>query len=157
MQAPQLNETSLQNARRILNGMIESAVKEFDNVDIKCQEFKARNRETFEQINADLAIFSSDLAELGEQRAEHTEGSAEMDRQRAKTEGEIEETELAFKKENLRDEAEMTVRSNDLAVFDFILQLSSCEQSPQNCSTSLLLQQGSAGNICKRKLSVCNT
>merc|ERR1719188_366721 len=76
-----LQEPSLQKARRILNNMVKDAVKEMDDLSIECHEFANRNRETYTQVRSDLAFFGSELSRLDSERVEHVEGIQESYRE----------------------------------------------------------------------------
>merc|ERR1719183_2506207 len=66
----QFDEESLQKARAILNGMMEDAWKELDDVIFECKEFQERNRGTYGQVVTDIARLGSQLAKLGDKRVE---------------------------------------------------------------------------------------
>eukprot|EP00418_Pyrodinium_bahamense_P055842 CAMPEP_0179184280 /NCGR_PEP_ID=MMETSP0796-20121207/91356_1 /TAXON_ID=73915 /ORGANISM="Pyrodinium bahamense, Strain pbaha01" /LENGTH=253 /DNA_ID=CAMNT_0020888201 /DNA_START=23 /DNA_END=781 /DNA_ORIENTATION=+ len=75
-----LDEDSLQKARKILNSMIEGAWKDLDAVLIECKEFKERNRETHSQVSTDLARLGSQIADLERKKLKASEGIAAQDR-----------------------------------------------------------------------------
>merc|ERR1719387_2642927 len=125
----QFDEESLQKARNILNNMIFQAWKELDDVVFECKEFQDRNRGTYEQVVGDLARLGSQLAILGDRRVESSEGIMEQDRLRKEAESSIQITTQEFEQVRLVNEAEMTIRRNDLAVFDMILMMTQCADS----------------------------
>merc|ERR1719337_571870 len=115
------DENSLQKARVILNDMIFTAWKELDDVIFECKEFQERNRGTYEQVVGDIARLGSQLAQLGDRRVEASEGIMEQDRLRKEAEADVDKTTTQFEATKLVNDREMTIRRNDLAVFDMIL------------------------------------
>merc|ERR1719473_90198 len=61
-QDPEFSEESLQKARKILNGMIETAQVELDAKTIECVEFRNRNRGQLEQVVADIARLTAQIS-----------------------------------------------------------------------------------------------
>mmetsp|Transcript_26061 Transcript_26061/g.82395 ORF Transcript_26061/g.82395 Transcript_26061/m.82395 type:complete len:1002 (-) Transcript_26061:73-3078(-) len=144
-----LDEDSLQKARGILNNMVFEAWGELDNVIFEYKEFEEMNRGTYEQVMTDISNLGSDLAGLGGERTEATEGISKDDDNRKETEGILSNENEQYAKEEFEDSTELTIRKNDLVVFDFILQLTACKEpaflqfdgraadpGPQICNTS---------------------
>jgi len=125
--AGQLDEDSMQKARRILNNMMLGAWGELDDVVFECKEFQERNRGTYEQVVADLARLGSQLSRLGELRVSSQQGIFDKDRERKDAEERLDKETRDFEKTNFENQREMTIRKNDLAVFDFILQAAACK------------------------------
>jgi hypothetical protein len=138
------DEESLQKARRILNDMIFTAWKELDDVIFECKEFQERNRGTYEQVVGDIARLGSQLAMLGDRRVEASEGIMEQDRLRKEAESAIDKTTTQFEATKLVNDREMTIRRNDLAVFDMILMMTQCPESSAAAAASSFVQLGSA-------------
>jgi len=132
------DEASLQKARVILNDMLLKGWQELDDVMFECMGFRQRNRGTYLQVVADLARLGSQVARLGELKVKGTEGIAEMDHQRKVEEETLRKQTEEFKTRRLENQQEMTERKNDLAVFDFILNLTSC--SSANGGVASLMQ-----------------
>jgi uncharacterized protein YegL len=143
------DEESLQKARRILNDMIVQAWKELDDVIFECKEFEERNRGTYEQVVGDLARLGAQLSSLGKLRVESSEGIMEQDRLRKEAETRIDLETQQFTQKRLVDDAEMTIRKNDLAVFDMILMMTRC---PDSSAASLLQSNSTTG-----KFKVCSS
>jgi hypothetical protein len=118
----------MQKARKILNNMMLSAWGELDDVVFECKEFQERNRGTFEQVVADLARLGSQLSRLGELRVTSQQGIFDKDRERKDAEERLEKETRQFEITNFENQREMTIRKNDLAVFDFILKASACKE-----------------------------
>ena len=67
-QSQGFGEESLQKARRILNGMIESAWLDLDAAIIDCRTFSLRNRKTYAQVVTDLNRLGAQVADLERKR-----------------------------------------------------------------------------------------
>jgi hypothetical protein len=149
----QFDEDSLQKAREILNDMMISAWKELDDIIFECKEFQERNRGTYEQVVGDIARLGSQLAILGDVRVDASEGIMEADRLRKEAVEAIASTTHGFKQTYAVNDAEMTIRRNDLAVFDMILMMTQCPED------AALVQVGvnHTSNVSKSKnlLKVC--
>merc|ERR1719195_1581106 len=124
----QLDEDSMQKARKILNNMMLAAWGELDDVVFECKEFEERNRGTYEQVVADLARLGSQLSRLGELRVSSQQGIFDKDRERKDAEERLEKETRQFEMTNFENQREMTIRKNDLAVFDFILKATACKE-----------------------------
>jgi hypothetical protein len=123
------DESSLEKARKILNGMVEGSQKELDKVILECKEYEERNRGTFAQVTTDLARLGSQISDLSRQRVDANEAINAQDATRLSVEGELQKAELDFTTTRLANEAELQIRSNDLAVFNFILEMVRCKES----------------------------
>ena len=123
----QFDEASMQKARKILNNMMLHAWGELDDVVFECKEFQERNRGTYEQVVADLARLGSQLSRLGELRVSSQQGIFDKDRERKDAEERLNKLTTEFEKTLFENQREMTIRKNDLAVFDFILQATACK------------------------------
>mmetsp|Transcript_130844 Transcript_130844/g.317830 ORF Transcript_130844/g.317830 Transcript_130844/m.317830 type:complete len:996 (-) Transcript_130844:110-3097(-) len=146
-----LEEDSMQKARGILNNMMSDAMLELDDVVFECKEFHERNRGTYEQVVNDLARLGSQLGGLAEKRVGAAQGIASYDAQRKLVEGSMETTTQQFTATKYEDSAELTRRKNDLAVFDFILNLTACQDGAE------LLQVGQGKPKVSNKVSLCST
>merc|ERR1719297_207441 len=122
-----LDEDSMQKARKILNAMMLAAWGELDDVVFECKEFEERNRGTYEQVVADLARLGSQLSRLGELRVSSQQGIFDKDRERKDAEERLDKVTVSFEATQFENQREMTIRKNDLAVFDFILQAAACK------------------------------
>merc|ERR1740138_348091 len=131
------DEESLQKARSILNDMIFTAWKELDDVIFECKEFQERNRGTYEQVIGDLARLGSQIATLNTRRVESSEGIMEQDRLRKEVEAQMDKETQQYEAKRLVDDQEMTIRRNDLAVFDMILMMTKCPDSVLNSFVQL--------------------
>merc|ERR1719262_1665743 len=145
--AGQLDEDSMQKARKILNNMMLHAWSELDDVVFECKEFQERNRGTYEQVVADLSRLGSQLSRLGELRVSSQQGIFDKDRERKDAEERLDKENEQFEKVYFENQREMTIRKNDLAVFDFILQASACKDGSfiQTSKPNMQICQTTAG------------
>jgi hypothetical protein len=125
----EFDEASLGKARRILNGMVEGSQKDLDSIMIECKEFEERNRGTFGQVVTDLARLGASIADLSRKRVAANEDINSLDATRRTSEDELQKATLDFTTQRLANEAELTIRTNDLAVFNFILEIVRCQES----------------------------
>jgi hypothetical protein len=125
--AAALDEASMQKARKILNNMIYGAWLELDDVVFECKEFQDRNRGTYEQVVADLARLGSQLAKLGEKQVGANQGIAAADAARKNADTRMDVIKSDFTSTRFENAREISIRKNDLAVFDFILNATACK------------------------------
>jgi len=121
------DEDSMQKARKILNGMMLQAWGELDDVIFECKEFQERNRGMYEQVVTDLARLGSQLSRLNELRVVSEQGIQDRDAAMKRAEDKLNDIKMEYKKISFENGREMTIRRNDLAVFDFILQATACK------------------------------
>merc|ERR1712008_396760 len=145
--ANRLDEDSMQKARKILNNMMLTAWGELDDVVFECKEFQERNRGSYEQVVADLARLGSQLSRLGELRVSSQQGIFDKDRERKDAEERLDKVTVSFEATLFENQREMTIRKNDLAVFDFILQASACKDGSfiQTSKPDMQICQTTAG------------
>jgi hypothetical protein len=123
------DEESIQKARAILNDMMYKGWLELDDLIFEYKNFVERNREPYKLVVKDIEWLGSHLADLDSRRVDAANGIAEQDDNRK----EVQEEMMAKRREYLQvrtqNQAEMDIRKNDLAVFDFILELTKCPDS----------------------------
>merc|ERR1740123_1705849 len=110
----QLDEDSMQKARKILNNMMLHAWGELDDVIFECKEFQERNRGTYEQVVADLARLGSQLSRLGELRVSSNQGIFDKDGERRDAEERLDKVTVSFEKINFENQREMSIRKMTL-------------------------------------------
>merc|ERR1719409_2185911 len=133
------DEASLAKALKYLNQMMVDAWKELDEKVIECKEFEDRNRGTFEQVMTDIARLAEQIADLERMRAMSVENIATKEQELIDTTAMLKKVTTDYMKTFLENKMEMTIRQNDLAVFQFMLKLVKCktgvlvqlDQSPQ--------------------------
>lgn len=121
------SEASLAKARKILNGMIEEAQVSLDLKTIECKTFQNRNRGQLEQVNNDISRLGEQLANLERLIAEANSGGKSVDADIEKLEEKLGEEQMAYETQLAADEKEMQMRKDDLAVAQFILMFTICE------------------------------
>jgi len=121
------SEKSLAKARKILNGMVEEAQNRLDEKDIECKEFENRNRKAW-------AATRKDQARLAEQITGHIGVINKCEQGIQMCSEMIDEVKDTMQKEfemymkiHKADAAEMTLRMDDLAVAQFILSFTICD------------------------------
>lgn len=126
----EFSEESLAKARRILNGMVEDAQTRLDLKTIECHNFRDRNRANFEQVVADQARLGSQLAELGGLIQNANAGIKDMADKMEVVEESKAAAQKAYDDTKAEDDIEMAKRRDDLAVAEFILKFTVCEDKP---------------------------
>jgi len=150
---PKFNESSLQKARGILNGMVDGSNADLDAAIIKCKEFEERNRETFSQVTKDLARLGSTIANLERKKVGASQGIVDSAKRHTEVAAELQKETQAYTKTHNENMAKLTVRRNDLAVFDFILAMVKCKGDDAASKPALL---GMDKDL-HRELRVCSS
>jgi len=117
-----LDEASLTKARNFLNGLVEAAYKELDDKIIEAKEFEAQNRGTWQQVVADMSRLGQQIADHIRRAAEATACIAEMGRQIDAVKQQRTDAYAAYLKVYNVNYADMTIKQNDLDVFDFLIK-----------------------------------
>lgn len=124
-----LDNDSVKKAIKILNGMIDNAVGEIDEVTIRCKAFHRRSTKLQEAIKTDLTRLGAEMADADREKASSneciTQNKADIDG--VKTQQTDERN--AYMKQYKIDSDEMRMRANDLAVADFIMKLTRCKHA----------------------------
>merc|ERR1719235_406803 len=125
--AQPFSEKSLAKARKILNGMVEEAQNRLDEKEIECKEFENRNRKAW-------VATRKDQARLAEQITGHIGVINKCEQGIQMCSEMIDEVKDTMQKEfemymkiHKADAAEMTLRMDDLAVAQFILSFTICD------------------------------
>jgi hypothetical protein len=121
---------------------------------IECKEFEERNRGTFAQVMTDLARLGAMIADLSRKRVDANEAINSLDATRLSVEDELQKATLDFTTERLANEAELTIRTNDLAVFNFILEIVRCQGSSALVQTNSSVKMLSGETV--QPLKVCS-
>lgn len=139
------SEASLDKARTVLNGMVETAWKEMDDKIIECKEYEEQNRGTFDQVVTDISRLVEQISDFQRLETEAIDGVSQMEAEILDVEAELAKESKVYKEIFAANNAEMTIRQNDLDVFTFILQFTQCADA-----TSLLQHNGhSKTRICE--------
>jgi len=124
---PVFAEDSLQKARKTLNKLIEKSWEELDEKKINCWEYHDKNRRTFDQTNTDIARLAQQIADLEKLKSETIEMINVKEREILSTTGRLKKEMAQCLKIKMENERDMTIRKNDLAVFQFMMQLTKCK------------------------------
>merc|ERR1719327_1735715 len=144
------DEASLQKARKYLNQMMIDAWKELDEKVIECKEFEDKNRGSFEQVMTDIARLAEQIADMQRVISETVEYISTTDLEILAVQSKLKEETTTYLRIYYQNKQEMTIRKNDLAVFQFMLTLTKCKSG-----AAALAQLGSQGE--KRTVNMCNT
>lgn len=142
----QPDENTLGQARGILNGMVESSVAELDAKIIECKEFEERNRETSDQVKTDIARIGEDIADLERLSTEANQGISSKITEIEVVKGIYNKGVMEYERVHMNDQAEMTVRQNDLSVAEFVMKLTQCPDM-QGGASSLMQAPSVSSNI----------
>merc|ERR1719515_355059 len=140
-------EASLAKARKVLNELVEKAWKELDDKIIECKEFEEKNRGTYDQVVTDIARIGEDIADFIKAKGDAQECINVKELEIIQLTATLKiETEV-YMKNLLEDQREMKIRKADLAVFQFMMQLTKCPSS----SSFVQLDKNGKAMICQTK------
>merc|ERR1719473_990587 len=134
------SEDSLAKALKVLNQMIEKAWVELDDKLIECKEWEDKNRGTFDQVTTDISRIAEHIADLMRIRAEATEMIAQKEVEILQVLALLKRETDAYMKIYFENKREMTIRKNDMAVFQFMMMFTKCKAG----GASALLQADKA-------------
>merc|ERR1719235_975962 len=141
------DEDSLAKARKYLNEMMEAAWEELDNKVIECKEFEDRNRGQFEQIMTDIARLGQQIADLQRVISETVEFINTKDLEIISVQATLKKETSIYLQIYYQNKHDMTIKKNDLAVFQFMLTLTKCKSAA--ALTQLTSHQNtSSANMC---------
>mmetsp|Transcript_64938 Transcript_64938/g.172595 ORF Transcript_64938/g.172595 Transcript_64938/m.172595 type:complete len:996 (-) Transcript_64938:233-3220(-) len=149
----EFSEESLAKARTYLNGMVEKSVDDLDKVTIECKEFEERNRETFSQVSNDIKRISGQISDLRRKQIGSNEEIREQSRMHKETISEKEAVALRCHQTSLEKAADLKLKEDDLAVFDFILAATKCTDDEETAEFVQLRKH----NHSSQGMSVCST
>lgn len=121
------SEASITKARNILNGMVYDAQLALDQKLIECKTFELMNKGTLAQVNNDLARLASQISDLAKVQSDSRKTMAECDSGIEELDGQLEEETKAYNLIKAEDDIEMTKRKADVAIAEFILGVTICE------------------------------
>jgi hypothetical protein len=125
----EFSEESLAKARKALNDLIEKAWVELDEKIIECKGFEDMNRENYNQVTRDIARLISQINDLERIESEAVDGISAKDTEIANVEELLTEETSSYNADYATNSAELTIRQNDLDVFQFILTFTKCEDA----------------------------
>merc|ERR1719238_2407090 len=148
-QEPSFSEDSLAKALKYLNQMMEGAWAELDSKVIECKEFEDKNRGNFEQVMTDIARLGEQIADLQRIISETVEFINTKDLEIAAVQAKLKQETTIYMRIYYQNKQEITIRKNDLAVFQFMLQLTKCK------TAAAFAQLDKTGK--PHKANMCNT
>jgi len=136
--ANKFDEDSLEKARVALNDLIEKAWVELDNKIFKCKGFEDMNRATYGQVTRDIMRLIEQINDLERIESEAIEGISQKEQEIQDVEALLAKETKLYNIEYAENAAELTIRQNDLDVFQFILEFTKCADATsfaQVCQT----------------------
>merc|ERR1719498_1055927 len=127
--AAAFSEESLAKARKALNGLVEKAWIELDDKIMVCKGFEDMNRENYGQVTRDIARLIAQINDLERIEAESVDGIATKEQEILDVEQLLDQETASYNEEYATNSAELTIRQNDLDVFQFILVFTKCEDA----------------------------
>merc|ERR1719174_923421 len=124
-----------------------AAWEELDNKVIECKEFEDRNRGHFEQIMTDIARLGEQIADLQRVISETVEFINTKDLEIISVQAKLKEETTIYLRIYYQNKQDMTIRRNDLAVFQFMLKLTKCKTAVALAQLSQH-QETSSANMC---------
>jgi hypothetical protein len=109
--------------------MMEGAWAELDAKVIECKEFEDRNRGSFEQVMTDIARLGEQIADLQRVISETVEFINTKDLEIIAVQAKLKQETTIYMRIYYQNKQEITIRRNDLAVFQFMLKLTKCKSA----------------------------
>merc|ERR1719454_2502802 len=135
------SEESLAKARKALNGLVEKAWIELDDKIMVCKGFEDMNRENYGQVTRDIARLIAQINDLERIEAEAVDGIAAKEQEILDVEALLDQETASYNAEYATNSAELTIRQNDLDVFQFILVFTKCEDATSFTQTRVCQTQ----------------
>merc|ERR1719331_148685 len=136
------SEDSLAKARKALNGLVEKAWIELDDKIMICKGFEDMNRENYGQVTRDIARLIEQINDLERIESESVDGIAMKEDEIRDVEALLDKETKAYNTEFAANSAELTIRQNDLDVFQFILVFTKCEDATSFGQLKVCQQHG---------------
>jgi hypothetical protein len=140
--AEKFSEESLAKARLALNDLIEKAWIELDDKIMECKGFEDMNRENYGQVTRDIARLIQQINDLERIESEAVDGIAEKEDQIRDVEAILDKETQNYNTEFAANSAELTIRQNDLDVFQFILVFTKCKDATSLTQTKVCQVHG---------------
>merc|ERR1719453_2332429 len=123
------SEDSLTKARKYLNQMMFKAWKELDDKVIQCKVFEDKMRGSMDQVKTDIARLGSQVADMERIKAEAVEDIGAKEQEILAVQDMIRKETNSYMTIYYANKRELTIRQNDLAVFEFMLKLTKCKSA----------------------------
>merc|ERR1719183_612578 len=140
----EFTEESMAKAKIALNDLVEQAWIELDDKIIECKEYQEMNRATFDQVTTDISRLVEQITDLERVETESLEGIQKTEMEILSVEAELSKETKIYNFNYAKNSEELTIRQNDLDVFQFILEFTRCPdgtsfvQSEHNRSESAI-------------------
>jgi len=141
----QFSEESLAKARRALNDLVEKAWIELDDKIFKCKGFQEMNRENYGQVTRDIMRLIEQINDLGRLESEAVEGISQKEQEILDAEAVLAQETKLYNTEFTENKAELTIRQNDLDVFQFILVFTKCADATSLAQTKMQVCETNSG------------
>jgi hypothetical protein len=127
--ASKFDENSLEKARVALNSLVEKAWHELDDKIFKCKGKSEMLAETRGQVTRDIMRLIEQINDLERIEAEAIEGASQKEQEILDVEALLDKETQLYNIEYAENKAELTIRQNDLDVFQFILKFTKCKDA----------------------------
>jgi len=139
------DEASLEKARLALNDLVEKAWVELDDKIFKCKGFAEMNRENYAQVTRDIMRIVEQINDLERIEAEAIEGISQKEQEIIDAEAILAKETKLYNIEFAENRAELTIRQNDLDVFQFILTFTKCPDATSLAQESMKVCETQSG------------
>lgn len=139
------SEDSLAKARLALNELVEKAWIELDDKIFKCKGFQDMNRENYAQVTRDIMRLIEQINDLERMEAEAIEGIAGKEQDIMDAQALLAKETKLYNIEYAENKAELTIRQNDLDVFQFILVFTKCPDATSLSQTKAKVCETQSG------------
>jgi len=133
----EFSEEALAKGRRALNDLVEKAWVELDDKIFKCKGFQDMNRENYGQTTRDIMRLIEQINDLERIESEAIEGISQKEQEILDIEALLSKETKLYNLEYADNKAELTIRQNDLDVFQFILEFTKCSDATSLSQTGL--------------------
>jgi len=142
-----LEDTAVKKAIKVLNGMLESTEEEIDGLLVECKQFHARNRALAGALDNDVVRMTAEIQQLEKQGSAAMMGIEEEKVTMETINTKMKDEMGAYGAKRAEDDALMTTLKNDLAVAEFIMEVTECPRAKasEKKGKKLLIQKDSNG------------
>ena len=121
------DENSLEKARIVLNDLVFKAWLEMDDKIFECKGFQDMYFANYGQVTRDIMRLIEQINDLERVEAQAIEGIQQKEQEILDVEALLAKETMLYNKDYAANKAELTIRQNDLDVFQFILEFTQCE------------------------------
>jgi len=143
--ASQFDEKSLEKARIALNRLVEKAWDELDDKIFKCKGFQDMNRNTYSQVDRDIMRLVEQINDLERIEAQAIDGINMKEQEILDVQALLAKELGLYNTEYATNKADLTIKQNDLDVFQFILVFTKCKDATSLSQTASRICQTQSG------------